>query len=127
MRIALTAQEFLTTHATVLDAHYGARVGHTTLKEHARGRRSLSVANANALQTWSLTLDVPAYISAAKTLGVAPEPGEQDMERLRARTLDAEAEACWSVDVIVAIGEAMGMPGANSTEIVAELARREGR
>jgi len=40
---------------------------------------------------------------------------------LRARVIDAEAEAIRWCDAVIAIGEALGLPGAGSAEIVAAV------
>ena len=49
---------------------------------------------------------------------VDPERVVAEVERLRERVADAEAEASRWGDALVAIGEAIGMPGCGSAEIV---------
>ena len=49
---------------------------------------------------------------------VEPDRVVAEVERLRARVIDAEAEASRWGDALVAIGEAIGMPGRGSAEIV---------
>lgn len=49
---------------------------------------------------------------------VDPERVVAEVDRLRERMIDAEAEASRWGDALVAIGEAIGMPGRGSAEIV---------
>ena len=46
-----------------------------------------------------------------------------EIERLRARVVDAEAEASRWGDAIVAIGEAVGVHGGSTAEVVAAVQR----
>jgi hypothetical protein len=49
--------------------------------------------------------------------------GLEECERLRARVVDAEAEASRWGDAIVAIGEAVGVHGGSTAEVVAAVQR----
>ena len=97
----MTARDFLLAehlhHTSILDVHYASRIGLTTLKELVAGRRGVSVAGANRLQTWSLSLGGSAYISAAMTVGVLL-PVDAGVARL---------------------AEALGRPGASIEECIA--------
>lgn len=68
-----------------------------------------------------LVLD-PA-LAAMQRADDAMRYGLEECERLRERLADAEAEASRWGDAIVAIGDALGMPGAGSAEIVAAVQR----